>query len=130
MKILVVDDESVSRRKMERILRDFGECVAVASGAEALIAFEDAWDHWKPFGLITLDVAMPGLDGPETLARIRRMELDAGVSAENRAKVIMVTSRSDLNTVLTSIQAGCDDYIIKPFDPETVSRKLMKFSKA
>ena len=38
----------------------------------------------------------------------------------------MVTARSDKNTVVTSIQAGCDDYIIKPFDRETVRKKLTK----
>jgi two-component system chemotaxis response regulator CheY len=130
MKILVVDDEMVSRKKMERIAKDFGECMAVASGVEALTAFQDAWERRTPFTLITLDVAMPELNGTETLTRIRQKEIDAGVPAEQRAKVIMVTSHSDLNTVLESIRAGCDDYIIKPFTPEAVSRKLMKFCTA
>jgi len=127
MKILVVDDEPVSRKKMERIVKEAGECVAVASGAEALDAFTDAWNHWSPFGIITLDVSMPGMDGTETLLRIRDLEVANKVPTENRAKVIMVTARADMSTVVTAIQAGCDDYIVKPFDHETVHEKLAKF---
>lgn len=126
MKILVADDEIVSRRKMERIMKNFGECVAVASGVEALAAFKEAWDHWAPFTLITLDISMPEMDGTETLLKLRDMEVSNQVPTENRAKVMMVTARSDISTVVTSIQAGCDDYIVKPFDADTVSKKLTK----
>jgi two-component system chemotaxis response regulator CheY len=127
MKFLVVDDEPVSRKKMERIVKEVGECVAVAGGAEALDAFTDAWNHWSPFGIITLDVSMPDMDGTETLLRLRDLETANKVPVENRAKVIMVTARADMSTVVTAIQAGCDDYIVKPFDRDTVNEKLAKF---
>jgi two-component system chemotaxis response regulator CheY len=126
MKILVADDELVSRRKMQRIMQSFGECVAVSNGVEALAAFTQAWDHWSPFTLITLDVSMPEKDGTETLLELREMEVANHVPPENRARVIMVTARSDISTVVTAIQAGCDDYVVKPFDCDTIRRKLSK----
>jgi two-component system, chemotaxis family, chemotaxis protein CheY len=126
MKILIVDDESVSRKKLERIMMSFGECMAVSSGAEAIKAFKDAWDQWAPFALITLDVSMPEMDGTETLFMIRQMESSKNVPDENRVKIIMVTARYDKSTIATSIQAGCNGYIIKPFDFETVSKEMKK----
>jgi two-component system chemotaxis response regulator CheY len=129
MKILVVDDESVSRRKMQQIMKSFGDCVAVASGAEAVAAFKEAWDRWAPFDVITLDVCMPDMDGTEVLFEIRRMEAAHDVFAQNRVKIIMVTAQSDKSTVVTSIQAGCDDYVIKPFDPDTVHKKVIRLWK-
>jgi len=69
---------------------------------------------------------MPEMDGTETLLKLRDMEVSNQVPTENRAKVMMVTARSDISTVVTSIQAGCDDYIVKPFDADTVSKKLTK----
>ena len=126
MKTLVVDDECVSRMKMQHIMESFGECVAAADGAEAVAAFKDAWDHWAPFDLVTLDVCMPGMDGTAVLFEIRQMEIEHGAADSSRVKAIMVTARSDKSTVVTSIQAGCDDYIVKPFDRETVHKKLTK----
>jgi two-component system chemotaxis response regulator CheY len=126
MKILVVDDEFVSRRKMEQIMKNFGDCVAVATGAEAIAAFRDAWDRWAPFDLITLDVSMSDMDGTEVLYKIRQMEVAHDIVEQNRVKVMMATARSDKSTVATSIQAGCDAYILKPFDRDTVRETLAK----
>lgn len=126
MKILVVDDEMVSRCKPQKIMLNFGQCQAVESGAAALTAFKDAWAHWTPFDLMTLDVVMPGMDGMETLFEIRKMESQNGVATHNRVKVLMVSGQSKRDTVITCIQAGCDDYIIKPFDLQLVRQKILE----
>jgi len=126
MKILVVDDEMVSREKMKMIMSHFGECEAVESGADAVEKFVSAWNCWTPFDLISLDVQMPEMDGVEVLNRIRGMEREKNVSESKRVKVIMVTARSDKDTLMTSIQAGCNDYVVKPFDKALVAKKLTK----
>jgi two-component system chemotaxis response regulator CheY len=126
MKILVVDDEPVSRRMLERIMQTFGDCSSVASGGEAIAAFEAAWASWAPFDLITLDVSMPEMDGTETLSQIRQRENAKHVPNDKRVKVVMVTARSDKPTVLTAIQAGCNDYITKPLQRETIAKKLAR----
>ena len=127
MKILVVDDELVSRKKMQKIMDGFGECYAVESGSAAITAFGKAWENRAPFDLMTLDISMPDMDGTEVLYEVRGIEKEGKVPKENRATILMVTSHSDKPTVITCIQAGCDDYIVKPFDRETIIKKLKKF---
>jgi two-component system, chemotaxis family, chemotaxis protein CheY len=129
MKILIVDDDSVSRMFLERIMNDFGECVAVGSGAEAIAAFKNAWDQWSPFTLIMLDVSMPVMDGTEILFVIRQIEIAKNVPPDNRVKIIMATSRSDKSTVATSIQAGCNGYILKPFERDVIHKEMKKLCK-
>ncbi len=124
MKILVVDDEMISREKMKMIMSHFGECEAVESGAEAVEKFVGAWNSWSPYDLISLDVQMPEMDGVDVLKRIREMERDKNVPESRRVKVVMVTARSDKDTIMTSIQAGCNDYVVKPFDKTIVAKKL------
>jgi len=74
MRVLVVDDELVSRKKMQKIMDAFGECIAVASGEAALKAFGEAIAKEEPFDLITLDISMPRMDGTEVLYEMRKIE--------------------------------------------------------
>ena len=126
MKILVVDDEMVSREKMKMIMGHFGQCEAVENGADAVEKFVSAWNSWSPFDLISLDVQMPEMSGVEVLNRIRGMEREKNVPESKRVKIVMVTARSDKDTIMTSIQAGCNDYVVKPFDKTIVAKKLTK----
>ena len=124
MKILIVDDELVSRKKMEKILQHYGACQCVDSGTAAIKAYTEALLSEERFGLITLDVSMPDMGGPEVLAMIRSVERKNAIPRKERAKVLMVTAHSEQTTVMASIEAGCDDYIKKPFTPLRVIQKL------
>lgn len=124
MRILVVDDEMVSREKMKMIMGHFGQCDAVENGADAVEKFVNAWNAWSPYDLISLDVQMPEMNGVEVLNRIRGMEREKNVPESKRVRVVMVTARSDKDTIMTSIQAGCNDYVVKPFDKMIVAKKL------
>jgi two-component system, chemotaxis family, chemotaxis protein CheY len=126
MRVLVVDDELVSRKKMELIMRTFGECVAVDNGEAALKAFGDAIAKGEPFDLITLDVSMPDMDGTEVLYEIRKIEKKRKIPRGSWLKVIMVTAQSDKETVTLCIQVGCDSYITKPFDRAIIAKKLVE----
>ena len=106
MRILVVDDEIVSRKKMQIIMEGFGECEAVESGTAALGVFEKAWENLAPFDLISLDISMPDMDGTEVLYEIRKKEKGRKVSKEQQAKVMMVTSHSDKDTVSPVCRQG------------------------
>lgn len=125
MKILVVDDELVSRKKMQMIMEGIGECLAVENGADALNACMQAWESLTPFDLITLDIVMPDMDGTEVLFRIRKIEEERNIPKEKKIKIFMVTSQSEKDTIITCIQGGCDDFITKPFNRETVTKKLI-----
>ena len=124
MKILIVDDEAVSLVKMEAILEEFGECRAVASGPEAIAAVQKALAEKAPYDLITMDISMPEMDGTEALYEIRNLERSAHSTLNHKARIIMVTAQADRDSLITCVQAGCDDYIIKPFDPDTVIQRL------
>lgn len=124
MRSLVVDDEIVSRKKMEKIMTAFGICVAVENGPDALKAFEESIGKGEVFDLVTLDVSMPGMDGTEVLFEIRMIEQQKNIPKENRVKVIMVTGQSDKDLVITCMQAGCDGYVVKPFDSAIMAEKI------
>jgi len=124
MKILIVDDEAVSRKKMQNIMEDFGECEIVESGEAAVTAFRKAGEDEAPFDLITLDISMPDMGGIEVLHEIRKTEKE--VPKEKQVRVWMVTSHSDKDTIIACIEAGCNDYIAKPFKRKLLIEKLKK----
>lgn len=130
MKILVVDDEMVSRKKMQKIMQNFGECQTADSGKAAVEAYTEAILARQPFRLITLDVSMPDMGGTDVLALIRTHERNNAIAQKERVKILMVTSHADQETVITSITGGCDDYIKKPFSMERVAQTLKKVGLA
>lgn len=125
MKILVVDDEIVSRKKMMKILADFGTCEGVKNGKAALTVIKTALEDWKPYNLIALDVSMPDISGIEVLTIIRELEKKQGLDEEEQAKILMVTSHSDTETVKACV-GKCDGYVIKPFNKEVMVEKMKK----
>ena len=74
MHILVVDDEMVSRIKMETLMHTFGQCIAAESGNQAVQSYQSALNEGNPYKLVMLDIDMPDLQGTEVLHRIRQME--------------------------------------------------------
>ncbi len=125
MNILVVDDEIVSQKKMMKILSGFGTCDGVKTGKEALGAVKKALEEWRLYTLITLDISMPDISGIDVLTAIRKMETARGLSDDEKSKILMVTSHSDIETVKACV-GKCDGYIIKPFTKEVMTRKIQK----
>ncbi len=111
---------------MHTIMESFGECEAVENGPDAIALFNDALENEQPFDLITLDIAMPDMDGTEVLFQIRKIESEQSIPKQKQVKILMVTSHSEIDDYITCLQAGCNDYIVKPFDMETVIKKLEK----
>lgn len=126
MKILVVDDDFVSRKKMEIIMQNFGDCDTAKNGEDAVGIFKLACETGSPYEVIALDISMPDIDGFEVLTKIREIEDACGVDPGRRAKVIMVTAKSDKATVVECVQTGCNDYIVKPVNWKIVFNKLVK----
>ena len=130
MRFLIVEDEFVSRKKMEKILQELGEVDTVMNGKEALDAFKYSLSHNEPYDVIMLDIVMPDMNGHETLQKIRKLE-DEFREKLNRnydeVKVIMVSALKDSKNILNSFhEDGCDNYIIKPFSKEKVVEALEK----
>src|SRR5437763_15256317 len=101
-RVLVVDDDDDIRTLVAELLQRAGLDVDQASdGRAGLRAF-----HQSPPDLVVLDVSMPGLDGWQTLERIRDL---------SDVPVIMLTARGAELERVRGLQAGADDYLVKPF---------------
>ncbi|RLA95000.1 MAG: sigma-54-dependent Fis family transcriptional regulator, partial [Deltaproteobacteria bacterium] len=105
--ILVVDDDLGARESLGIILEDEYEVLKAESGERALEILGE-----QAVNVVLLDVKMPGLDGIETLKRIK--EKDESV------EVIMVSGLNILKKAVDAIKLGAYDYILKPFDPEEI----------
>src|SRR4051812_45189107 len=103
MRILVVEDETRLARHIASALLESGHDPKVLHDGETAIgeAQENSYD------LALLDVMLPGMDGFETLRRLRA----AGV----RTRVLMLTARGEVNDRVNGLQLGADDYLSKPF---------------
>lgn len=126
MKILIVEDEKISQKKMEIIMAKYGCCYAVANGAIAVEMFKQAWKDRAPFDLITLDITLHEMSGLEVLLQIREIEDSMKAAFPLRAKVIMVTSHTDRDNINACVMAGANDYLVKPFSDLTIAKCLRK----
>jgi DNA-binding NtrC family response regulator len=108
-KILVVDDELSIRESFALILSDKYELLLAASGEAALQIVTT-----QKIDLAFLDIKMPGLDGLETLKRIKQLSPDL--------EVVMVTAVNDVRKASAAIKYGARDYVIKPFDVDFISK--------
>lgn len=125
MKILVVDDEFVSLNKLTLLLTAYGDCTGATNGEQALDMFIAAQEAKAPYDLITMDIDMPGMSGQEVVEKIRRWELDHGISsAKDEAKILMVTAMTDGKNIMSSFRRGCEGYITKPFDNGKIEQAL------
>ena len=126
MRILIIDDEMVSRTKLELIMEYFGDCTTLDHGGDALAVFYKAHQEANPFDLIMLDINLPGMDGIQLLSAIRQAEKELGIDKSRQAKILMTSSYRDKQRIVASVQSGCDDYIGKPFNLELIRYKLDK----
>jgi two-component system, OmpR family, response regulator MprA len=112
MRILVVDDEPAVREAIERALRLEGYAVAVAAdGCEALERIDS-----RPPDALVLDLLMPRVDGLELCRRLRH--------SGDRTPVLMLTARDAVADRVTGLDAGADDYLIKPFALDELLARL------
>jgi two-component system, chemotaxis family, chemotaxis protein CheY len=126
IKILLVEDELISRRMVKSFLSPFGEVDVAVNANEAFTAVKKAIENNQPYELIFLDIMMPKLDGIAILKKIRYLENQQGFSEETRSKVIMTSSNSDKNIILKAARADCTGYIIKPIDKTRLYNEIHK----
>jgi len=129
MRILIVDDDEMSRVLLHKMLLPFGECMAENDGKKGLGAFVRALYQGVPFDLILLDIMMPEIDGQELLKIIRKVEKQWGVEPGEEAKVIMVTALDSPREAMQAFFDGCaTDYLVKPIERETLLKKVESIS--
>ena len=114
MRVLVVDDDRLSRRAVVELLRGRGHDVTEAPDGETALELHDA----RPFPLVLLDWVMPGLDGLDVCRRMR-------AAKDGEAPVlILMTGRTRPEHLSAALDAGANDYITKPIDELTLMTRL------
>ena len=115
MRILIADDDRLSTVMLGRTLEQWGFEVAVAHDGAA------AWDAIvgaKPPALAILDWMMPQIDGIELCRRVRATSLPSPVY------LILLTARNSQADLVAGLEAGADDYLTKPFDPDELRARI------
>lgn len=125
MRILIVDDNFVTRKMLARLLESYGICDVAENGQVAMEAFQLALYDQQPYRLVCLDIRMPGLDGTEVLESLREMERKHGIAlGPTSCKILMVTGVDDRKTVFESFRKNCDGYVMKPVSKEQLVDQL------
>jgi two-component system, chemotaxis family, chemotaxis protein CheY len=114
MRALIVDDSRFVRGYLRRFLEGRGvECEEAADGQSGI----DSIHAQLPFDLVLLDWNMPVMDGLDMLKQLRA----DGYSA---TKVLMVTTEAENDFIVRALEAGADEYLMKPFDENALTEKL------
>ena len=115
MRFLVVDDSATMRRIVVNSLQriGFADFVEAGDGREALARFDAS------VSFVITDWNMPNMSGTE-LARALRARDDSG----RTVPILMVTARSVKEDILTALEAGVNNYVVKPFTPQVLKEKI------
>jgi DNA-binding response OmpR family regulator len=114
MKILVVDDDQVSRRMLEGLLSKQGYEVLVAANGR------EAWEIYRRenISVVITDWIMPEVDG------LRLCQMIRGMGRQKYTYIILITVMTGKGSYLEGIEAGADDFLNKPFDPDVLRARL------
>src|SRR5262245_61485864 len=118
MQVLVAEDDAVSRRLLQRYLERWGYQVAAAADGAA------AWQLFQggEFPLVITDWMMPEVDGLELVRRIRAWQPPD--DDLHYAYVILLTAKAQKEDLVEGMEAGADDFLAKPFDPDELRVRL------
>lgn len=116
--VLVVEDDQVVMTLLDHMLARRGYKVRrAADGRQAASIIEEV----DPPSLVLLDVMLPYFDGFELMRRIRESE------PWSKVPIIMLTAKSGERDVVRALEAGANDYVIKPFKPEELIARVRRF---
>lgn len=126
MKILLAEDDFVTRKFMVNFLSKYGECDVTVDGMEAVDAFMMALEDDEPYDLVCLDIMMPVMDGYQALVAMRKLEKEKNIPEEKAVKVIMTTALNQEKNVKMAFELGCTIYSGKPINQDRFEQALKK----
>ena len=126
MRILLAEDDFVTRKFMMNFLSKYGDCDVTVDGMEAVDAFMMALEEDEPYDLVCLDIMMPVMDGYQALIGIRNLEKERNIPQDKVAKVIMATALNEEKNVKMAFDLGCTIYSGKPINQERFEQALKK----
>jgi two-component system chemotaxis response regulator CheY len=129
MRALIVEDDPISGKMLLKVLSQYGHCDLVQDGGQAIAAFGQTLARAEPYDLICMDISMPGLDGQETLRRIRELEKQAGIDKTDEVKVFMTTALNETRQVSDALfNGGAHGYFVKPLRVEAFLGELRRLN--
>ncbi|MCT2590573.1 response regulator transcription factor [Streptomyces sp. N2-109] len=120
MRLLLVEDDERVAAALSAVLARHGFAVVHAPDGETALQRLLPGDGRPPFGVVLLDLGLPGQDGFEICGRIRRM---------SAIPVIMVTARADVRSRIHGLHLGADDYVVKPYDTGELLARIHAVSR-
>lgn len=127
LRVLLVEDDFVSRILLHTFLSRHGECHIAVNGREAVEAFRSAADRGEPYQLICMDIRMPEMDGREAVRQIRAIEESVGTLSTLGAKIFMITTVREIKEVTLCFRELCDAYLVKPVDLGELQSRIRSF---
>ena len=126
IKILIVEDEFISRTLLREMLTPFGDCDMVTNGLEAIDVLGKSYSlPEKRYDLVCLDIMMPKMSGHEVLREMRKIEKDNGIYGADATKVLMVTALDDAKNIMEALVEGrCEAYLTKPISRAKLEEHL------
>ncbi len=113
MKVLVADDSALMRHVLVKTLNE-GGVQTVVQAMDGAMAVEKVAEE-NP-DLVLMDWIMPNMSGLEAVKEIR--------ASGNNVPIIMCTTEGERNRIIDAIKAGANDFVVKPFEPETIMAKI------
>ncbi len=126
MRILIAEDDYVSRRFLLKFLSQFGDCDVTIDGMEAIEVFMMSLDEKRYYDLICLDIMMPEVDGIKALKTIRKLELERNIPVENQTRIIMTTALNATDEIFNSFESGSEAYAVKPIDTDKLKDVMVR----
>lgn len=126
MRILIAEDDYVSRKFLNKFLSKFGECDVTVDGMEAIEVFMMGLEEELYYDLVCLDIMMPEVDGIKALKTMRKLEEENQVPKNKRAKIIMTTALNNTEKIFDSYDSGSEAYAVKPIDTDKLIDVMKK----
>ncbi|MBL8968375.1 MAG: response regulator [Spirochaetaceae bacterium] len=126
LRMLIVEDNFISRSVLSRILEKYGSFDVATNGEEAVQAVQLSYEAGVPYDLVFLDIMMPVMDGQRALERIRDFEKNRGMNASEGCKIVMATALDDPQNVIAAFRNQCEGYITKPYNANSIIGEMRK----
>jgi two-component system chemotaxis response regulator CheY len=128
-RFLIVEDDELSCKVLEDFMSEFATCDTASDGRIGYELFEKAILEGHPYDLICSDLIMPDIDGHELVRLIRDREESLPIVDYIRTKIFVISSSDSPKDMTHAILDNCcDDYIVKPFQRETLKAMLHKYN--
>ncbi len=123
LRILIAEDDEISRIVLEKILSPYGFCELSVDGEEALQKYNRSLEKGISYDLVCLDIMMPKKNGQEVLREIRNIERKNKLKS---SKILMATALGDDENIKDSFENECDAYFLKPISKDKILNTIQR----